>query len=496
MYFARLLFRCVSSNMFKHVFLYAVLCNVPYWFACRSLGLVLSAWICLDFLLLGAVALFLPSILSALLLVIAIPLDLMAAICKTYDLTPSEVIRNGYCFLSSALLTRIVWIATAGMMILVAARWAAVLARNRDCLFSRTKIALSLVFLAILCTSVDIVASSIGTGKAPNFLRAVKGSDTLATSYFTHLRIVRSPAWWWVRSQLFSMNLHRAGQIARKRTLSMQRASSVGMAELQSISRKNNQQPGFVLIIVESWGLPVDSSLQHALVEPYYRADLIAHYSVLQGSVPFGGGTVGGEARELCGSTTGVAIIDASASELKNCLPAQLEAAGYDNIALHGMNRNWFSRADWYPLAGFREVHFHTDFQAEHLPDCIGAFRGTCDASIAEWIATRMTRTQASPYFIYWVTLNSHLPVPSHPQLSSPASCPFIMSSEGSTALCAWLQLEVNVHEAIYRLAMQHQTRPTVFVVVGDHAPPFSDVGLRKDFSDKVVPYVVLAPRL
>jgi hypothetical protein len=31
-------------------------------------------------------------------------------------------------------------------------------------------------------------------------------------------------------------------------------------------------------------------------------------------------------------------------------------------------------------------------------------------------------------------------------------------------------------------------------VVVGDHAPPYSDLELRNDFSSTVVPYVVLVP--
>jgi hypothetical protein len=483
--YMRLSFRFFGSGQFKHFLIYALLCNVPYWFACKSLGIILRSWICLDYILLGVIALFLPSILSAFLLVIAIPLDLVEAICKTNDLTPSEVTRNGYYFLSFSS-TRIVWIAITGIIILATALWAAILHTNRDRLFRRAKTALCLILFAVLCTSIDAVTSSAGTGRAPNVLRAFKGADTLATSYFTHPRVVRSPAWWWIRSQLYSVNLHRAGQIAREHILPMRSASSAGIASLQYISRRSGQQPNFVLIIVESWGMPLDSTLRNALVAPYYRADLLARYSVLQGSVPFGGGTVGGEARELCGSTIGVSIIDASASDLKNCLPAQLETAGYDNIALHGMNRNWFSRRTWYPLAGFSEMHFHTDFQAQHLPDCVGAFKGTCDASIADWIGRRMKRTQASPYFVYWVTLNSHLPV----------SCSISTSVEKSTALCGWLQLEVNVHEAIYQLAMQHETRPTVFVVVGDHAPPFTSVDLREDFSDKVVPYVVLTPRL
>jgi len=42
---------------------------------------------------------------------------------------------------------------------------------------------------------------------------------------------------------------------------------------------------------------------------------------------------------------------------------------------------------------------------------------------------------------------------------------------------------------------MSPLARPTVFVIVGDHAPPFGDPGLRSRFSQTDVPYVVLLPR-
>jgi phosphoglycerol transferase MdoB-like AlkP superfamily enzyme len=38
--------------------------------------------------------------------------------------------------------------------------------------------------------------------------------------------------------------------------------------------------------------------------------------------------------------------------------------------------------------------------------------------------------------------------------------------------------------------------RPTIFVIVGDHAPPFSDTASRSQFSSAEVPYVLLLPRV
>ena len=42
---------------------------------------------------------------------------------------------------------------------------------------------------------------------------------------------------------------------------------------------------------------------------------------------------------------------------------------------------------------------------------------------------------------------------------------------------------------------MSLQLRPTIFIIVGDHAPPFLNASNRDRFSQTVVPYVILSPR-
>jgi hypothetical protein len=65
----------------------------------------------------------------------------------------------------------------------------------------------------------------------------------------------------------------------------------------------------------------------------------------------------------------------------------------------------------------------------------------------------------------------------------------------GDSALCSWYQLVENVQRSVAAIATSDLSRPTIFIVVGDHAPPFSNATLRNGFSDEVVPYVVLTPR-
>ena len=187
--------------------------------------------------------------------------------------------------------------------------------------------------------------------------------------------------------------------------------------------------------------------------------------------------------------------MDAPQSELTHCLPTRLRNIGYHDVAVHGSDGRIFDRRSWYPRIGFQEARFKQQFREENLSDCIGAFVGTCDTAIADWIGNRLRVPENDPQFIYWMTLNSHLPVPNPPALSSPASCSSVKSLDTHPALCAWFQLVFNVHQAVHDLATRDHERPTVFVLVGDHAPPFSDLELRNDFSYENVPYLVLIPK-
>jgi phosphoglycerol transferase MdoB-like AlkP superfamily enzyme len=152
-----------------------------------------------------------------------------------------------------------------------------------------------------------------------------------------------------------------------------------------------------------------------------------------------------------------------------------------------------FYRSAWYSNLGFDQSWFGPDLNKLGLPNCRGAFPGICDASIASWIgSSRLTVDQ--PKFIYWVTLNSHLPVPANPDLHEDAVCTKQPALRNSVALCSWFRLVRTVLQSVQQVALGTTARPTVFVLVGDHAPPFGDPQLRAEFSSTQVPYVKLTP--
>jgi len=154
-----------------------------------------------------------------------------------------------------------------------------------------------------------------------------------------------------------------------------------------------------------------------------------------------------------------------------------------------------FQRNTWYPRVGFDRSLFAPDLDKLKLPDCPGAFPGVCDAAIAKWIGSSLlSANTGEPRFIYWVTLNSHLPVPAHPSLSDDGVCSTLPSLQASAPLCSWFRLVRNVHQSVQQMALAPSARPTVFVLVGDHAPPFADPELGREFSHTEVPYVLLTP--
>jgi phosphoglycerol transferase MdoB-like AlkP superfamily enzyme len=153
-----------------------------------------------------------------------------------------------------------------------------------------------------------------------------------------------------------------------------------------------------------------------------------------------------------------------------------------------------FDRKTWYQRIGFQEQWFEDQLEKIGLPKCAGAFTGTCDAAIADWLTQRLERHQPDPQFLYWMTLNSHLPVPMSSALPAEGSCSISPTLGQYPSLCSWYHLVFNVHDSVARMAMSEVARPTVFVVVGDHAPPFATPALRSQFSDAVVPYILLIP--
>jgi phosphoglycerol transferase MdoB-like AlkP superfamily enzyme len=473
-------FRPLKTRVFFFVFLYGVAANIPFWIASRSVGLLVTGLFNVEFLIIGILSVFVRRKLTVGLLLVAIFLDIARGINATYMLSPSEMLRSAR-YLSEPKSLHLWDVVVVTICIAMICLIVALASSDRASGRERRFIALSLAAFVVFCGAVDVK-----TGHIVSF----RGD-----SFFSTPRLTRFPTHSLVMSELEHESFKNS--FAAEKDVPMLSASTrlVGLNTTSASMRASAALPNVVLILVESWGKSRATDLEGALVRPYADEGLSERYTVSQGAVPFHGSTVDGESRELCGSAMGFGLMSAAASQLKGCLPARMNDMGYHSIGVHGNTSRIFDRGEWYGRIGFDETWFKEGLQRRGLPVCPGAFPGICDAAASAWIGDQLQRGSDSPEFIYWVTLNSHLPVPVPNLVKSPPSCEGSRMTAESPALCSWYQLEFNVHRSVAELAMRETARPTVFLVVGDHAPPFSSAKLRSQFSDEVVPYVLLEPK-
>ena len=476
------------------VLFFLIFANIPYWVASRQFGISPIGLFCVQYATVGLVSLIAPRIVTSVLFFVMVCLDVLCGICETYCIPIRECfenLRSAHSFSEP----RIVYGVMVLILALLASAAAGMVPGRKMTRAHRWKAALCYATFAVLILGTDFVAISLTAGRMPFGHRAASSMDQLNLSGDDNFRLARIPIVRLVRLEMIDAGV-RARE-AKDMGAQSPVPSAAGAAFRASgvlSAADPAAAPNLVLVIVESWGLSNDAPIRQALVQPYLEPGVEAKYQVSQGTVPFTGPTIPGEARELCGNTIGFYVIDAPASDLTGCLPDRLAARGYWPIALHGMTQFMFNRTSWYSAIGFKEIWFRGRFQRAGLPDCVGAYVGTCDADIAAWIGHRLASDGSRPLFIHWMTLNSHLPVPIPAPLGNAAPCDSSLDLSPGTPLCSWYQLVANVHQSVVKMASGNLARPTVFVVVGDHAPPFANLRVRNSFSPSDVPYIVLVP--
>jgi len=252
--------------------------------------------------------------------------------------------------------------------------------------------------------------------------------------------------------------------------------------------RGNAQRPNMVIVLVESWGLLSAPAAADAFTVPFLSSAMRERYKVRVGSVPFAGATTAAEFRELCGRYGNhYSALHTSATA---CLPAMMRNIGYQTTAMHGFTGAMFERRDWYARFGFESRIFRE--QLPGVPQCGRVFIGACDSSMVALLRTRLL-SATSPQFIYWVTLDSHLPL--DPKLARAAGrCPAALARLTASD-CAHAAIILRTLQAVAALAEDPKLRATRFVLVGDHPPPFLLESDRAAYSTSQVPYVVLEPR-
>ena len=252
-----------------------------------------------------------------------------------------------------------------------------------------------------------------------------------------------------------------------------------------------------VLIMVESLGVPKDNRAMADKLFAYYEDSAVRQrYEVSQGTSLYYNSTTSGEIRELCGRWGDYyELLESDDPGTLNCLPAQLARKGYATQAMHSFKGPFFKRENWYPRIGFGKSEFAADLEKRGAEWCGGVFAGACDRQVPKMLAENLKRA-TRPTFQYWLTLNTHLPVPTEQNLQA-ENCERVSVdlARDYPMICRQFAIFDDIDRALIAEITASDFPEADILIVGDHMPPFFDRHHRSQFDPERVPWLYLKAR-
>lgn len=272
--------------------------------------------------------------------------------------------------------------------------------------------------------------------------------------------------------------------------LSVNEAATGRLLEDAASAKAELTKKQIVVIVVESMGVFKNAETQKQMLAPLLNDEMRRRYKIAAGTIPFHGHTIDGEFRELCG----LRLTSYGEEKFPKCLPSDLKDLGFETIAFHGFTGQFYQRYSWYPKLGFEHVYFAEEMHQLGIDKTCGSgFQGVCDTSVAELVHKELL-DRSRPKFVYWMTLNSHLPMDPEETKPSTFDCAQTPETHARRGVCLNTKMIHLVLSTIEKIALDPKLPPTEFVVTGDHMPPFASSTNREFYSPKDVPFIVLKP--
>jgi hypothetical protein len=437
-----------------------VLPNLVVFALCRALGHVRALFM-FDYALTSSMALVAPRTAAAA-TAILIALDILAFLLQLFGIDFSmalasvvEIILVNPAFI----LPRLLVVTALGTAVAVA-----ILLICRPAATRRP--AILLVVAVLLVRGIDVMVG----GNGP-YMRAGSGYQTLdvaSTRSREILRALSTKAW------------------------NMQSVVITGLTARRVADSVATAKPDIVVIIVESLGWFTTARVRESVFAPLVAAASARNYRVSIDSVPFDGSTTKAELRELCALR--MEFVELTPARGQSCLPQRLAQLGYRTDAFHGYSGKLFARWLWYPTVGFERRTFREDLDAPHLRQCGASFVGVCDDAMAAVVGTELARSSLAPRFIYWLTLTGHLPIAYGDTAGTPNPCLPGSTLVTDNGACAHARISSGTVRAIANIVRNQSGQPAVFMVIGDHAPPFLSTATRRHYAASFVPFITLIP--
>jgi hypothetical protein len=265
-------------------------------------------------------------------------------------------------------------------------------------------------------------------------------------------------------------------------------SSATGQVDLLGLA---DGKTNIMLVMVEAMGEPRSPELRERFDAMWARPELAQKYEVMRGSTPYYGSTTSGEVRELCqrwGDYPEITKVD------PGCLPGLLAKRGYETASIHAFHAGFFDRHRWYPLIGFQRSIFGDQLMKSGAHLCPNVFAGACDRDVPALIAKQME--SAKPQFVYWLTLNSHLPIVENRELGT-ENCARLggQMDQDYPMVCRLFALWEDTADALVRTVNRPDFPPTHILIVGDHMPPLTHQRSRLQFEPDRVPWILLKSR-
>jgi hypothetical protein len=270
--------------------------------------------------------------------------------------------------------------------------------------------------------------------------------------------------------------------------------SAVQQSHLQPLlqpAASGEPQRNLMIVMVESLGSPAGNPEMERLLFARYRQPAVAaRFALSSGETTYYNSTTAAEIRELCGRWGD--YYDLLQRDDETCLPARLRAQGFDTTAFHTFAGSFFARDVWYPNIGFEQDFFADDLLKSGAEGCGGLFPGVCDRDVPELMAEHLKQADG-PQFVYWLTLNTHLPVPPGNNLDSD-DCGELSPSlnDEFPMICRQFAIWDDIDAALIEEITAADFPPTDILIVGDHMPPYYDRDLRSQFEPDTVPWLLL----
>ena len=259
-------------------------------------------------------------------------------------------------------------------------------------------------------------------------------------------------------------------------------------AEQNAIANGRN----LAVIMVESMGVPAGNpEMERLLFSGLDTPEIADQFTVSRGTSLYYISTTAAEMRELCGRWGDYyELLDTGGDP--SCLPNRMRQAGYASHALHSFHGEFFDREVWYPTIGFDTSRFSHDLLSEGAEFCGGVFAGACDRDIPALLAEQL-KSSEQPQFVYWLTVNSHLPVPTQSNLNVDDCATFSADlARDYPMICRQFYIWDQIEKALVKEVSKPGFPPTDFLIVGDHMPPYYDRRYRREFDPDRVPYIYL----